>query len=72
MMEKMGISSAVLCTEPFLEQGRAMASVHGFQDYAMVRVFHPIATASKEALMAEAEQIIGDVERLLTGMPGEQ
>lgn len=46
-MEKLGRPTAVICTEPFLSSGKAMAVAHGFPDYPFVLVPHPInATAN--------------------------
>jgi hypothetical protein len=46
IMEKLGRPTAVICTEPFLSSGKAMAVAHGFPDYPFVLIPHPInATA---------------------------
>lgn len=64
-LEKVGIPASVICTEPFLGQGTAIASAHGFQNYPLVLISHPLATASSEELLAEAERVVDDVVNLL-------
>lgn len=64
-MEKKGIPAAVICTELFIEQGKNAAYVHGFRDYPIVEVSHPITNATKEDLNKEAERVWQDVVDLL-------
>jgi hypothetical protein len=42
VMEKLGVPAAVVCTEPFLNSGKAMALAHGFPDYPFALIPHPI------------------------------
>ena len=65
IMEKRGIPAAVICTEVFMEQGRNTAYVHGFAEYPIVEVFHPITNASIEDLNKEAERVQQEVIELL-------
>ncbi len=66
-MEKIGIPSAAICTDKFMEQGRLAAQVQGFSRYHIVEVFHPIATALPDALNQEAKRIADEVLAVLTG-----
>jgi hypothetical protein len=48
-----------------MDHGRATASTHGFVDYPLVEMFHPLATASPAALEKEAERVLDEVLGLL-------
>jgi hypothetical protein len=50
MMEKQGIPALVICTEPFVSSGKAMALAHGFPDYPFEIVPHPINVTPNEVL----------------------
>jgi len=64
-MEKLGIPSAVICTEPFISSGKAMAVAHGFPDYPFVVIPHPINATPYEQLDQWAEACLQDVVGLL-------
>ncbi|MBS4210918.1 hypothetical protein BGM25_29700 [Bacillus sp. FJAT-29953] len=64
-MEKQGIPTVVLSTEPFISSSRAMAVAHGIPDYPFVTISHPIAATEKEVLHQWVDQIVGDVEDIL-------
>lgn len=65
-MERQGIPAAVICTGLFVAQGRAMASAHGYENYPLAEVFHPISNALPSALQAEAERVLDRVLAMLT------
>ncbi len=56
-MEKQGIPAAVVCTEPFISSGKAMALAHGFPNYPFAVVPHPINVTPKETLDQWVEKI---------------
>lgn len=64
-MEKLDIPAAVICTEPFMEQSRAMAAAHSYPEYQFVKAFHPLATATPTAIHQEAKRIFDQVMHLL-------
>lgn len=66
LAEKEGIPAVVICTEKFMVQGRAMASVHGWTDDFIVKVDHPIASATQEKLNEEADLVKSEVVEKLT------
>jgi len=64
-MEKLGIPAAVICTEPFISSGKAMAVAHGFPDYPFVVVPHPINATPFNMLDQWVENCLPQVVRLL-------
>jgi len=64
-MEKLGIPAAVICTEPFISSGKAMAVAHGFPDYPFVVVPHPINATPFNMLDRWVENCLPQVVRLL-------
>ena len=61
-MEKLGVPSAVVVTEPFVSSARAMAVSHGVPDYPFVVIPHPIAATEKEKLHSWGDRIVDQVE----------
>ena len=68
-IEVRGVPAAVVCTEPFIATGRAMARARGKADYPFAIVPHPIGSASDTEMRARAEAALPQVVQLLTG-PG--
>jgi len=66
VMEKLGVPTAVICTEPFISSGKAMAVAHGFPDYPFVVIPHPINATPYEVLENWAEQCLPDILDLLS------
>jgi hypothetical protein len=64
-LEQLGVPVSVISTKPFMDQSQAMASVHGYTNYPLVNVFHPIANASPGALKQEAERVTDEVVQIL-------
>ena len=67
VMEKLGVPAAVICTEPFISSGKAMAVAHGFPDYPFVVIPHPINATSLEILDRWVEDCLSNVKDLLVG-----
>ena len=67
-MEKLGVPSAVVNTEPFIASSQAMAVAQGIPDYPFVIIPHPIAATEKAHLEVWADGVIEQVINiLLTG-----
>jgi len=66
VMEKLGVPTAVICTEPFISSGKAMAVAHGFPDYPFVIIPHPINATPYDVLEKWAEDCLPGVVRLLS------
>jgi hypothetical protein len=65
-MEKLGLPAAVICTEPFVSSGRAMAVSQGIPDYPFAVIPHPIAATEVEKLQVWADQAIDQIVSILT------
>jgi len=65
VMEKLGVPTAVICTEPFTSSGKAMAVAHGFPDYPFAIIPHPINATTHEVLDQWVEDSLPGVVRLL-------
>jgi hypothetical protein len=65
VMEKLGVPTAVICTEPFISSGKAMALSHGIQDYPFIVIPHPIVATKPETLHERADQVVDQVVALL-------
>jgi hypothetical protein len=71
VMEKLGVPTVVVATEPFISSGKAMAVSHGIPDYPFVVIPHPIAATETEKLHSWAEQIVDQVTSIwLEGKTG--
>jgi hypothetical protein len=66
-LEKMGIPTAVLCTEPFAKTAESMAKRRGFPSYRYILVEHPLSSARPEGIRARAEKALPEVISVLTG-----
>ena len=69
-LEKMGVPTAVICTEPFMTSADAMAKLGGIPDYPYVILPHPLGSLSEEALRERAMQAAPEVLRILLAKPG--
>ena len=64
-MEKLGLPAAVICTEPFVSSGRAMAVSQGMADYPFVVIPHPIAATEIKKLQEWADRAIDQIVSIL-------
>lgn len=64
-MEKHGVPTAVISTEPFTASSRAMAVAQGIPHYPFVTIPHPIAATESSVLAEWVDQVISDVEKIL-------
>ena len=66
IMEKLGLPTAVICTEPFESSGRSMAASHGLPDYPIVIIPHPICVTEAEKLKVWADEAVDQIISILT------
>ncbi len=66
-MEKHGVPTAVISTEPFIASSKAMAVAHGIPDYPFAVLPHPLAATEMEMLYEWADKILEDIEAILLG-----
>ena len=66
-LEKQGVPTAVICTQPFVSSGRAMSTICGIPDYPFVVIPHPLGSLTPEKLKARAIGAVPDVLRILLG-----
>jgi hypothetical protein len=67
ILEKHGVPTAVISTEPFIASSRAMAVAQGIPDYPFAVIQHPLAATEIEILHEWADKIVEDIEEILTG-----
>lgn len=58
--------AAVICTEPFVVTGKAMARARGRADYPFAVIPHPIGSATDAELRARAAAALPQIVKLLT------
>ena len=59
-MEKLGLATVVVATEPFVSSGKAMAVSHGMPDYPFVVIPHPIAATANATLHRWADGAVDE------------
>lgn len=65
LLEKAGVPSASIVTDPFEVTGRAMAEQWGVPLYKFVVMPHPIANLTESELDQRAREIVPKVVKLL-------
>ncbi len=65
-LEKRGVPTVVVCTDPFINTAKAMAAVCGIPDYPFAVVRHPVGSNTAEELRTKAEGLLPDAVRILT------
>ncbi len=68
-MERRGVPTAVICTEPFVSSVRAQAEICGNPLYQFVVVAHPIGSLTRRELEERADAAVPRVVAILTGAP---
>lgn len=69
-LERLGIPTAAVATEPFVDEALEQARLLGMPDYRMVFIPHPVQLLSLEALHAHADRVFEDVvARLIRRSP---
>jgi hypothetical protein len=69
-LERLGIATAAVATEPFLDEALEQARVLGMPDYRMVYVPHPVQLLTLEELHALADAAFEQIVAQLVG-PGD-
>ena len=64
-LERNGVPTAVICTEPFISSGKAMSNIGGIPDYPFVVVPHPLGSLSTKVLRERAMQAAPEVLKIL-------
>ncbi len=64
-LERRGVPTAVICTEPFVTSADAMAALGGAPDYPYVVVPHPLGSRTMEQLRDLASRAAPDVLSIL-------
>ena len=61
VMEKLGVPTAVVATEPFISSAKAMAVSHGIPDYPFAVIPHPIAATEISKLQSWADKVVDQI-----------
>ena len=64
-LEKLGIPSAVIITDEFVNQAKAIAEIQGIPDYPFAIVHHPIGRLTPTDLKNRAQVAIPQILRIL-------
>jgi hypothetical protein len=65
-LERMGIPTAGVATEPFVDEALEQARVLGMPDYRMVYIPHPVQLLSLEELNEHADRVFEEIVARLT------
>jgi hypothetical protein len=65
-LERRGIATAAVATEPFVDEALEQARVLGMPDYRMVYVPHPVQLLSLEELRSYADRVFDEIVAHLT------
>ena len=69
-LEKRGVATAVICTEPFESGAQAMANLGGIPDYPFVIIQHPIGSLTPEQIRERAIEAAPQVIQSLIARRG--
>ncbi|HWP58153.1 MAG TPA: UGSC family (seleno)protein [Candidatus Acidoferrales bacterium] len=64
-LEQRGIPTVTICSAPFLALGRAQAEFCNLPSIPFVKVLHPMATASRETIAAQASEVLPRIAEAL-------
>ncbi|MBV8710309.1 MAG: hypothetical protein JOY56_00925 [Solirubrobacterales bacterium] len=68
-LERRGLATAAVATEPFVDEALEQARLLGMPDYRMVYVPHPVQLLSLEELHGYADRVFEEIVERLT-QPG--
>jgi hypothetical protein len=68
-LERMGIPTAAVATEPFIDEALEQARVLGMPDYRMVFIPHPVQLLSLAELHEQADRVFDLIVARLTPPP---
>tara|TARA_B100001013_G_scaffold324288_1_gene235694 strand:- start:606 stop:830 length:225 start_codon:yes stop_codon:yes gene_type:complete len=63
--EKNGVPAAVICTEPFITSGAAMAKLGGIPDYPFAITNHPLGSLDQDTLKNRARELAPRIVEIL-------
>jgi hypothetical protein len=66
-LERLGIPTAAVATEPFLDEALEQARALGMPDYRMVYVPHPVQLLTLDELHGHADAVFDEIVARLTG-----
>jgi hypothetical protein len=66
-LERLGIATAAVATEPFADEALEQARLLGMPDYRMVYIPHPVQLLSAEELHTHADRAFAAIVARLTG-----
>lgn len=66
-LERMGIPTAVICTDSFVAPSEAMAGLKGAPEFPFLRTAHPISNLSDEGISERGRSLAAAVEARLLG-----
>lgn len=65
-LERAGIPTAAVATEPFVDEALEQARLLGMPDYRMVYVPHPVQLLALDELHAYADRVFAEIVARLT------
>lgn len=65
-LERRGVPTAAIVTEPFQANAQTIAEAHGAQAYSWIVAPHPISNATPDELRDQAGRIFPELFRLLS------
>ena len=68
-LERLGIPTAAVATEPFSDEALEQAAVLGMPDYRMVFIPHPVQLLTADELRMHADRAFGEIVARLTMPP---
>jgi hypothetical protein len=68
-LEKLGVATAAVATEPFLDEALEQARLLGMPDYRMVYVPHPVQLLTLAELHASADAVFDEIVGRLVEAP---
>lgn len=66
-LERMGIPTAVICTESFVAPSQAMAELKGAPEFPFLLTPHPIANLDDDGIADRGRALVAQVEERLVG-----
>ena len=66
-MQRRGVPSAVICSEPFLQLGRTQSRVLGVPDLPLIIIKHPLGGLALDAVKARADSALPQLLQVLRG-----
>jgi hypothetical protein len=68
-LERMGIATAAVATEPFIDEALEQARILGMPDYRLVFIPHPVQLLTLEQLHRQADRVFELIVTKLTPAP---